>query len=48
MLRGRDAGVDVMGDGAFVPFIGGMRRTELEQDDGKDPFEAVSEALAKR
>ena len=48
LLRGRDAGVDVMGDGAFVPFIGGLRRTKLELDGGKGPFDAVSEALAER
>jgi hypothetical protein len=43
--RGQDAGVDVMGDGTFVAFRGGMRRSEL--DPGQDgPFEAVRAALS--
>lgn len=46
LLRGRDAGVDVMGDGTLVPYAGGVRRNRLEIDDGQDPFEAVREALA--
>ena len=46
LLRGRDAGVDVMGDGSYVPYRGGVRRTELDPSDGQTPFEAVGEALA--
>ena len=45
LLRGRDAGVDVMGDGAVVPFSGGIRRTELELGGGQSPFDAVTKAL---
>ena len=42
---GRDAGIDVMGDGTLVPYAGGLRREEL--DPGQDgPFEAVRRALA--
>lgn len=41
--RGDDAGIDVMGDGSFVPFRGGLRRNEL--DPGRDPIEAVRKAL---
>lgn len=47
LLRGRDAGVDVMGDGTLVPYRGGVRRTELEPRDDQSPFEAVGEALAE-
>ena len=44
LRRGEDAGIDVMGDGTFVAFRGGMRRTEL--DPGRHgPFEAVRRAL---
>lgn len=44
LRRGTEAGVDVMGDGRFVAFAGGMRRTELEP--GRDgPFAAVRRAL---
>jgi hypothetical protein len=45
MLRSRDAGLDVMGDGTFVPYRGGIRRTQLQLRDGQNPFEAVGEAL---
>ena len=45
LLGGRDAGVDVMGDGTLVAFRGGVRRTELEP--GTDgPFEAIRRALS--
>lgn len=47
LLGGRDAGVDVMGDGTLVPYTGGVRRTELELHSDQSPFEAVGEALAK-
>ncbi len=45
-LRGRDAGVDVMGDGALVPFRGGVFRKPLEPAGGTSPFDAVAAALA--
>ncbi|MDQ3729318.1 MAG: hypothetical protein M3355_06975 [Actinomycetota bacterium] len=45
LKSGRDAGIDVMGDGTLVPYRGGFRRSEL--DPGHDgPFEAVRRALA--
>jgi len=44
-LRGRDAGVDVMGDGALVPFRGGLTRKPLDPGPGETPFEAVENAL---
>lgn len=45
LLRRRaDAGVDVMGDGTFVAFSGGVRRVEL--DPGQDgPFAAIRREL---
>jgi hypothetical protein len=46
MLRSRDAGIDVMGDGALVPFRGGVARRPLEPGDGTDPYEAIAEALS--
>jgi hypothetical protein len=45
-LRGREAGVDVMGDGTFVPYEGGIRREPLEAGQGRSAFEAVRQALA--
>jgi hypothetical protein len=46
LLRRRDAGVDVMGNGRLVPYAGGIRRRELEPANGASPFDAVREALA--
>ena len=44
-FRGRDAGIDVMGDGRLVPYRGGVFRKQIETpDDG--PYEAVERALA--
>lgn len=40
------AGVDVRGDGAFVPFRGGMRREELDPSGHETPFDLVRETLA--
>jgi hypothetical protein len=45
LLRGRAAGVDVMGDGALIPYSGAIRRRRLE---GRSPdlaFDSVAEAL---
>lgn len=45
-FRGRDAGIDVMGDGGLVPFRGGVFRKEIEPDQGDTAFDAVERALA--
>lgn len=45
LRRGREAGIDVMGDGTFVAYEGGMRRSELDPGHA-GPFEAVREALS--
>jgi hypothetical protein len=45
LLGRRDAGIDVMGDGSLVPYVGGVRRRALEQRDGQSAFDAVAEAL---
>jgi hypothetical protein len=44
-LRKPVAGVDVRGDGAFVPFRGGVRREELDPSDHDTPFDLVRETL---
>ncbi len=44
LLRGREAGIDVMGDGSLVPYAGVVRKRRLEPD-GETPFDAVREAL---
>lgn len=45
LLRGRTAGVDVMGDGSVVAFRGGVVRHQLGEDDPQRGYEAVREAL---
>ena len=47
VLRGREAGVDVMGDGTVVPYVGVIRKRKLEPGDGQTPFDAVREALGR-
>jgi hypothetical protein len=44
-IRGRDAGIDVMGDGRLVPYRGGVFRKELELGEGT-AYDAVERALA--
>jgi len=44
-LRGREAGIDVMGDGALVAYRGVIRKQTLEPGDGADAVDAVREAL---
>jgi hypothetical protein len=44
-LRGRDAGVDVMGDGSVVPYQGGIRRRRLEPREKQSAYEAVARVL---
>jgi hypothetical protein len=45
VLRGREVGLDVMGDGALVPYAGIARKRRLEPRDGETAFDAVREAL---
>jgi hypothetical protein len=45
LLRGREVGIDVMGDGALVPYAGVVRKRVLEPRDGETAFDAVREAL---
>ena len=44
-LRKSVAGVDVRGDGTFVPFKGGVTREELDPTDHDTPFDLVRETL---
>ena len=45
VFRGREVGIDVMGDGALVPYTGVIRKRRLEPRDGETAFEAVRDAL---
>lgn len=44
-LRGRDAGLDVMGDGGLVPFRGGVFRKPLAPAGGETAYDAIAAAL---
>lgn len=46
-LRGRAAGVDVMGDGSVVPFAGGVMRRRLEVREGESAYDAVRRELCR-
>ncbi len=46
LLRGREVGIDVMGDGGLVPYAGVVRKRLLEPTEGKTAFDAVREALS--
>lgn len=48
LLRKPVAGVDVRGDGTFMPFAGGVVRDELDPTDHDTPFDLVRETLEKR
>lgn len=45
LLRKAVAGVDVRGDGTFVPFKGGVVREELDPTHHETPFDLVRETL---
>ena len=47
LLRGREVGIDVMGDGGLVPYTGVVRKRELEPADDETAFDAVREALSR-
>ena len=41
----RAAGIDVRGDGTFMPYRGGLRREELDPSGHDTPFDLVRETL---
>jgi hypothetical protein len=45
LFRKSVAGVDVRGDGTFVPFKGGVVREELDPTSYDTPFDVVRETL---
>ncbi|HEX2096809.1 MAG TPA: hypothetical protein VHF50_05510 [Solirubrobacterales bacterium] len=47
LLRKPVAGVDVRGDGTFMPFRGGVARQELDPTDYDTPFDLVRETLGR-
>lgn len=47
LLRRPAAGVDVRGDGTFMPFRGGLGREELDPSAHETPFDLVRETLER-
>jgi hypothetical protein len=45
LLRKPVAGIDVRGDGTFMPFRGSVRREELDPTNHETPFDLVRETL---
>ena len=45
LFGGREVGIDVMGDGALVPYVGVIRKRRLEPSRDGSAFDAVREAL---
>ncbi len=45
LLRRPTAGVDVRGDGTFMPYRGGVGREELDPSNHDTPFDLVRETL---
>jgi len=48
VLRKPVAGVDVRGDGTFMPFRGSVMREELDPSEHDTPFDLVRETLEGR
>jgi hypothetical protein len=46
LLRGRSAGVDVMGDGSTVAYAGGVQRRALDLGRGETLADALRKELA--
>jgi hypothetical protein len=46
LFRGREAGLDVMGNGGLVPYVGSVRKRKLDAAEGGSAFDAVRQALA--
>jgi hypothetical protein len=45
LVGGREVGIDVMGDGGLVPYVGVIRKRRLEPSQDRSAFDAVREAL---
>ncbi len=46
LLRRAVAGIDVRGDGTFMPYRGSVKREELDPSGHDSPFDLVRETLA--
>jgi hypothetical protein len=48
LLRRPEAGIDVMGDGALVPYRGAIFKKRLDPGGGRSAYDAVRQALEAR
>jgi hypothetical protein len=48
LLRRPEAGIDVMGDGALVPYRGAIFRKRLDPGGGQSTYDAVRHTLEAR
>jgi len=46
LLRGAEGGVDVMGDGGVVAYLGSIRKRPIEADSLEDAIEQLGESLS--
>jgi hypothetical protein len=45
LLRGREGGIDVMGDGTAIAYTGAIRKEQIDADSLDDAFERLRSAL---
>jgi hypothetical protein len=46
LLGHRLAGMDLMGDGTLVPYVGVIRKRALDMGDSESPFDAIRQELS--
>jgi hypothetical protein len=46
LLRGREGGIDVMGDGTLIPYAGSIRKRKLGAGTQEEALQRLREALA--
>ncbi len=47
LLRGREGGIDVMGDGTAIAYTGAIRKEQIEADSLEQAFERLADALGQ-
>jgi hypothetical protein len=47
LLRGSEAGIDMMGDGKAIAYTGAIRKEQIDADSLDDAFEGLRNALAR-
>lgn len=47
LLRGKEGGIDVMGDGTAIAYTGAVRKEQIEADSLDEAFERLAGALGR-